>query len=338
MIETGGLESVPCALCGRDETVPMLYVRDMHFTVDAKRDRVFPIVRCLRCSLCFVNPRPTREELPSYHPGEFYYAYRPLVTPRGRAKVRAAFKRWTASAHFGYPMSSGPVARAFQWLVTYPVQQRLARIVIPHDPPGRLLDVGCGSGEFLHWMHGHSRWEVHGVEPSPVGSAYARDVLGLDVVTGTLIDARWPSDHFDVVTFWDSFIHVPDPMETLSELRRILKPNGVATFIAPNIESYEAKVFGPNWFMLDVPRHLYHYSPRTITAMLERGGFRVRRLDFPGGYSGLGNSLGVWRQEVAHQRAQDWEGPPAVLRLMCWIADRLATSPDWRMRVEAVKA
>lgn len=333
------LEMVACALCGKDDTSFLFLVRDLHFTTDPKRDRVFRLVQCRACGLVYVNPRPALNKLLDYHPADSYYAYRPIEEPRGaRDRVKAAFKIWTAQAHFRYPGSTVPLVQGLKWALTYPIKHKLARIV-PHNAPGRLLDVGCGSGAFLHWMRERSTWEVQGVEPSPAGSAYARDVLGLNVTTGTLLDAKFPPNHFDAVTFWDSFMHVPNPFETLTVVRRIMKPGGVAYLVMPNIESYEARVFSRYWFMLDVPRHLYHYSPQTIGRMIERGGLRLRRITFPGGWSALAWSVNVWRMEFTRYGGDHQQGPPALLRLVSWIPNWLgpSLSRDWRMRVEAVK-
>ncbi len=142
----------------------------------------------------------------------------------------------------------------------------------------RLLDVGCGRGDYLALMR-EAGWHTAGVEPSAAAVAVARE-RGLAVVHGTLPDAGYPDASFDVVTFADVLEHVPDPLETLVEAARVLKLGGQVLIFAPNVKSWECRLFGPHWFSLDAPRHLSHFAPATLAALLARAGLEVESVRF----------------------------------------------------------
>lgn len=138
---------------------------------------------------------------------------------------------------------------------------------------GSILDVGCGSGEFLRVMSA-AGWAVAGVEPSPSGAAAAPP----GVTLGTLESAGLPDDSFDAVTMWQVLEHVPDPAAALSAARKMLKDDGVLLVSVPNIRSFQSRLGRERWFHLDLPRHIWHFSPPTLLRLLERSGFRVAEM------------------------------------------------------------
>lgn len=137
--------------------------------------------------------------------------------------------------------------------------------------PGKLLDIGCGDGSFL--LAARQRgWQVQGTEFNP---REARQ-KGLDVVTG--LDEIPGTAVFDCVTLWHSLEHLCDPVTTLKKIRGLLSPTGSLLIAVPDIDGIQARLFGRRWFHLDVPRHLYHYSKRSMQALLQATGFcPVRR-------------------------------------------------------------
>ena len=135
---------------------------------------------------------------------------------------------------------------------------------------GRLLDVGCGDGSFL--LAARKRgWRVMGTEFNPRGAREA----GLEVYER--IEEVLPSGKFDCITLWHSLEHLRDPLASLRLLSGALAPGGVLVLAVPDADGAQARLFGPAWFHLDVPRHLYHFGRGSLTRMLERAGFRVER-------------------------------------------------------------
>lgn len=150
----------------------------------------------------------------------------------------------------------------------------LLRTLPPRIPrSGRLLDVGCAAGFFLAEARAH--YAVQGVELSTWSSAYARDRLGLPVITGTLQQAQLPADHFDVITLWDVIEHVPDPVPLLGEAARVLKPGGRLVLSTGDWGSAYAQRKGADWHLMTPPWHLTMFSRATLARAAQRAGLQV---------------------------------------------------------------
>jgi SAM-dependent methyltransferase len=144
----------------------------------------------------------------------------------------------------------------------------------------RLLDVGCGTGVYLEAMAKRG-WSVHGVEPDAVAAARAVERLQPPpgrIVVGRIEDSDFPREEFDLVTMAHVLEHLHEPRKVLESIHQLLRPGGLVRLWLPNFESIERRIFGKSWFGLDVPRHLYHFDPQTITALLKVSGFRIERL------------------------------------------------------------
>jgi predicted SAM-dependent methyltransferase len=102
--------------------------------------------------------------------------------------------------------------------------------------------------------------------------------LGLSVHEGELLEAHFPAEFFDLVLFHHTLEHMPFPLRDLREAHRILKKSGALVVMVPNAASLDARLFGPWWLAWDLPRHLYHFTPKTISALMAKAGFRVQRL------------------------------------------------------------
>ena len=239
------MESVTCNYCGLAETAPFAIVPDLlleRLTVKA------PLVRCLHCGLVYQNPRPTLAEMGKHYPPE-YEPYADQATQANR-----------------------------NWLLQKAIQHgtnKRCRFVTRHQQTGKLLDVGCAMGGFLLGMRAQNGWTVAGVEINSAVAAAAKQRYGLDVFAGTLEAAHYPDATFDAVTMWDVLEHLHDPGQTLAEIHRILRPNGIVVIRVPNLASWDAKLFGRRWAGLDAPRHLYIFTPETLSALLEKTGFQV---------------------------------------------------------------
>jgi SAM-dependent methyltransferase len=141
---------------------------------------------------------------------------------------------------------------------------------------GRLLDVGCGKGRFLAAAR-DAGWQVLGVEFSPTSAAAARLAHGVDVVSGDFLEAPLEGD-FDVITMWHVLEHLPDPAAAIGRAAELLRPGGRLVVSVPNVDSLQARLGGERWFHLDLPRHLFHFGPRSLSAMVGRAGFHVTRI------------------------------------------------------------
>ena len=137
-------------------------------------------------------------------------------------------------------------------------------------PPGRLLDVGCGSGE-IGEAFAKLGWRVSGIEPADdVGRVAA--ARGIEVHGGTLEDGPWPPQTFDAVVFSDSLEHINGPSAALRRAAELLKPGGLVAITVPNFGSWQRRIFGSCWFALDLPRHLQHFDRSSLESVAARAG------------------------------------------------------------------
>lgn len=242
-MEQLGMEYVNCNLCGADDSEIILREHLL------SKGESFNIVRCRRCGLIYVNPRPTPEKIADYYSED----YPPFRTTRS------------------------PIVRYIKKMMIHREARKLKGL--KREKVG-VLEIGCGRGEVLADLRGVGKWELKGVELSPYASQIAREKFGLDVITGTIFDATFPPESFDVVLMKHVLEHVPNPRETLSEIHRILRDNGKLLLWTPNIKSLEAQVWGRHWHGLEIPRHLYHFSPETLTKLLQAAHLKVCKIDF----------------------------------------------------------
>lgn len=153
-------------------------------------------------------------------------------------------------------------------LVSYKVKQ-----VNFKDKNGEICDVGCGRGFFLKEMQ-KKGWDVLGIEISSEACKFADEILKIKVFNGEVENANLSNNSFSCITLWHSLEHLPDPSRVLKILYEALKPSGRLVITLPNIESIQARLFKDKWFHIDAPRHLYHFSPSSLTNLLNKIGFK----------------------------------------------------------------
>ncbi len=138
---------------------------------------------------------------------------------------------------------------------------------------GKILDIGCGTGYFAATMK-KSGWNVTGIEPNIKARDFASGQFGLDVKSPEQI-SELPSGSFDCITMWHVLEHFHDPFSYAAEIKRLLKPGGLCLSALPNCSSFDAKHYGESWAAYDVPRHLWHFKPKTFRVFAEKNGFRI---------------------------------------------------------------
>jgi len=278
------MEKVSCILCGSVRSTEFIRQRDINLNLSESE---FAVVQCRDCSLLYLNPRPTPTEIRSYYPPEYY----PLQEPRQPRAIDRFFKRlshgWKVGImveFYGYPPPPGAattrLGSALRRMLLWPEYWHLkvaGRDIIPFRGNGRILDVGCGPGKVMRVLRDRG-WDVYGVDFSALAIEHARARLGLNVTCGDLLQAHYKEAFFDVVMFNHSLEHLHNPLETLRETCRILKPGGLLLVTLPNARSFEAWLFGRWWVHWDVPRHLYHFTPETLSRLIEKAGFRVTKI------------------------------------------------------------
>jgi SAM-dependent methyltransferase len=231
------------------------------------------LVGCGSCGCAYLDPRPTRESIGRAYEGYVWPTAPPASDPSlsgFRHKVRNGY----LDRRYGYAFEPhSDLAGLLLWL--FPKRRWNADLTVRHlrrpGPAPKLLDVGFGRGDFLLAMR-ESGWEPHGIEPDAADVAAAR-AHGLPVEQGAVEDAPYPDDTFDAVTLSHVVEHLHDPVASLTECLRMLKPGGVIWIATPNVASLAHRRFGRDWFGLDPPRHLVIFTRHGLDLALRRAGF-----------------------------------------------------------------
>ncbi|HEV8474139.1 MAG TPA: class I SAM-dependent methyltransferase [Methylomirabilota bacterium] len=262
------LEAVACPLCGGREVDTLGWLHDVALGVPGR----FPLARCRGCGLLHQNPRVREDQLDLAYPDNYPAHARDAEMPRILRRAGPAV-RWALATQLGYAHldagDPGPRGRAWARLRRRKIRENFP----PWIGQGRLLDVGCATGRFLHQMKAVG-WRVAGVEIDPVAAAKAKSVTP-DVFVGDPVEASFASASFDVVTSFHVVEHLPRPLAALEQMLRWLTPTGLMIVEVPNAGGAGGRMFGRYWSGLDFPRHLTHFTPATMAAMVERAGGRV---------------------------------------------------------------
>jgi len=240
-----------CPIC--DQPLRPTHVRAFDRLVTG--DGPFTVAECASCQYGVTVPQLSDEELARYYPIEYYETYyehsgkrsaNSLYRLRGRVRRRSAARRY-----------------------------RRPPYLMDGNTAGRMLDVGCGSGELL--QHFAKRgWETYGIDPgSSAADAAAR--RGARVHQGTLRDQPWQPGSFQLITFQHALEHVDDPIDSLRRARALLAPGGLLIVDVPNWSCWQRRfLFRNRWAHLDLPRHQQHFSPRGLERLAAELDLRVR--------------------------------------------------------------
>jgi SAM-dependent methyltransferase len=215
----------------------------------------FHLICCPECGLVSIHPLPSNKELKKYYPLD--YCSRENLAPTNSPSY------WI-----------NQLEKLLRHILYQKETMHLKKLV---NRGGKILEVGCGKGELLALFKARG-YEVYGIELLPELVQSARERFGLEVQEGDFLYSHYPSQFFDLVIFYHVLEHLPQPNLGLLEAKRILKRGGFLLLQLPNILSFQCKIFKGRWFALELPRHLYHFSPKTIKLLLKHAGFELVRL------------------------------------------------------------
>ncbi|UCH63255.1 MAG: class I SAM-dependent methyltransferase [Fidelibacterota bacterium] len=244
-----------CPVCRSKSLNPVFKTTDCVVSGDS-----FGIVECGSCQIRLTQPIPDEEEILSYYDSEDYISH--SETTRGLINRLYAVVRKVMIVR----------------------KRKLAQSLGPSEP-GKLLEIGCGAGAFLNGMN-QSGWEVLGIEPDERIRDAVRARYGLAVVS----PEEWfsqPESSYDVITLWHVLEHLHNLDDYLRKISTSLEDDGVLIVAVPNYYSYDAEYYQSRWAAYDVPRHLYHFTYKSLTELLKHHGLTVtaiRRLPFDAFY------------------------------------------------------
>ncbi|HEY3130584.1 MAG TPA: class I SAM-dependent methyltransferase [Acidobacteriota bacterium] len=238
-----------CSICSSPEVELFCTAFDRISNHPEKR---WQILRCRACGFGWTFPPLAEEEIAAYYP------------PAYLGDVRQTLDGFLA----------GTLQLSRSWRKEPEKVRLLERIV----RTGRILDVGSADSKFLLALDPR-RWQRTGVEFNrEVVDLVRSKVPGLQLVTGDIYSQELPNLSFDVITFWHVFEHLPDPRRVLHRVYRLLRPGGWLFLSVPNFDSWQARLFRRHWYAFDdVPRHLHHFSPRSLELLLQEAGIHFCR-------------------------------------------------------------
>jgi SAM-dependent methyltransferase len=231
-----------CPLCGSANIHSVLTAKD--HTVSGES---FDIWECEACGARFTQDIPDADSIGRYYKSENYISH---------SNTR-----------------EGLVNKVYHRVRNITLEQKRKLVQKASGlQTGSLLDIGAGTGLFVDTMR-KSGWKVTGLEPDETARAKAREMNILLNHTKDLF--QLPAENFDVVTLWHVIEHVHAVHEYMEQVKSVLKKNGKLIIAVPNYTSADAKKYGEYWAAYDVPRHLYHFSPGSMQALLKKHGLQL---------------------------------------------------------------
>lgn len=232
-----------CPVCGDLHFNHAMTCTDFYATGET-----FDIVRCATCGFTFTQGVPVESEIGRYYDSPDYISH--------------------SDTHKGFVNTLYHRVRRY-------MLGRKARIVENESTlqNGRLLDIGCGTGYFPAMMQ-QLGWDVNAIEKNASARTFAKERFGIEALSETQLSVL-PNQSFDVITLWHVMEHLEHLHATWDTLYRLLAPNGVLVVAVPNCASYDAERYGEFWAAYDVPRHLWHFTPKSIRLLAAEHQFEL---------------------------------------------------------------
>ena len=231
-----------CPLCGSSELEKIFDCED-HFS----SRELFPVCDCRQCGFRFTSHFPSEENIGKYYDSTEYISH----SDSDNGFINKL-----------YHLFRGMMMRRKVGLV-----KRFS-----NNTGARLLDIGCGTGYFLHAASG-AGFRVTGIEKSRMAREKAVSLFGLNVQDD--LDRLASEQSFEVITLWHVLEHLEKLNESIDKVREMLAPDGTLVIALPNHHSYDAEVYGKQWAAYDVPRHLWHFTPHTVELLMKKHGMKM---------------------------------------------------------------
>ncbi len=226
----------------------MSTAEDLEFFIESKDYTVsgekFQLLYDDKLEMLITTPKPNIEDLEKYYQSEDYISH--------TDSKRSLFEK------------------LYHIVKTYSLSKKVGLISKLNKGTGTLLDIGAGTGDFLAFAK-QKGWDVKGVEPNDQAKKLAKK-KGIDLEPET---KSYTAQQFDVITMWHVLEHVPDLQFQIKELKRLLKAGGYLIIAVPNFKSYDAAYYKSFWAAYDVPRHLWHFSKKSIEKLFSEHGLML---------------------------------------------------------------
>ena len=231
------MDRIKCIICDVADEEQFYHIQD-HY-----QGNTWNMVKCKQCGLIYLNPQPDIDTLKR--------TYRKIYSQDNDKRLK------------------GPLE-----VIEHLFRKMRANEIINFRKAGEILDIGCGRGIMLKYMKDRG-WKIKGIEFSEDTGSIAKRILKEDLYIGTEAITRFRDETFDVIVIDYVLEHLSKPYEILQEVNRVLKKNGLLIVSVPNMASLQAIWSRKEWFHLDVPKHLYHFSTDTLSELLTKTKFSI---------------------------------------------------------------
>jgi len=228
-----------CPICAGTEFNAHLSCRD--YTVSHEN---FSLKQCVTCQFVFTDPRPDDPSLANYYRSEKYISH----TGGSQSLIDNIYLQ-TRKITLGWKR----------------------KLIKKYVSESTLLDVGCGTGEFLKEMQSNG-WKISGIEPADKARKSAEGKTKTKIYSAL---SEIKEKDFNVITLWHVLEHLPDPNQALHQLHHLLNETGTIFIAVPNLKSYDANYYQSYWAAYDVPRHLWHFDQQSMKTILEKNGLQL---------------------------------------------------------------
>ena len=228
-----------CPLCSGEHFNNVIQSKD--FTVTGED---FNIVSCETCGFKFTNPRPLAADMGHYYESKDYVSH----TNQANSIINTIYK----------------IARKFTLGWKY-------NLIKKQEGAKTILDYGCGTGEFINFCK-NKGWQIQGIEPNSKARQQATNLNNQGIKSSL---SQIDNAAFQVITMWHVLEHIPDLKETFTALKKMLTPDGFMLIAVPNCNSHDAQLFKEDWAAYDLPRHLYHFTQKSMQKMMTNHGMDV---------------------------------------------------------------
>jgi len=240
--------NVSCPLCG--STTVQLLCHSLS-NADGPLIEKIQLFICLKCNANFTDPRIYKKDINQIQQYEVGI----------------------------YQSKKNRLSRMVDVFLAVLIDQKIKKIASMRKPDVNLLDVGCGKGRFLSRVKKREGWLGLGIEPSQRQAEFGVENYGVKVVTGNLTNPALAGSVFDVVTCWHVLEHIDDPAGFVASINKLLGDDGLLVIEVPNFGSFQAVLGKGKWFHLDTPRHMFHYTKKSIERLLNNSGFYIQKIE-----------------------------------------------------------
>jgi len=206
--------------------------------------RKFDILKNPETTILETHPRPTKEELPTYYDSENYTSH----NDKSAGIVSFCYR----------------IIKSISTSRKIRIGQNSLSKNTPQNKP-RLLDVGCGTGDFLYSCL-KKGWQINGIENNKNAKNNSRTELSSFIFDDFEFLKSQP-ERFDIITMWHSLEHIIDLKQTIVDMKKLLTNKGVIVVACPNHKSFDAMFYKESWAAYDLPRHLWHFDKDSISKL-----------------------------------------------------------------------